>query len=294
MKQIFIIINILLFCFCFSFAVTNQHLLLEISSENLPEGGIKVLFILEDFADANLFYYRGDKPRVVCDFIDVGVKPGLQKEIRVNTDYIQNVRIGEHKSPSQKVRVVLDLVPDHDYNISKLPSHANIFSVIIKTSTKTVVPDDDIRITQEKNPESEPKPEPVSESKAEKVINNQLSTINKSDLTDDSKADIDSSHMEYIPFKWPLRRTYGKIKMVAHMEIDTNGFACVKGYLINSSNNFYYSVLLDFDIYDIQDDLVGCQTGMFYNLKPGARRIFIEHIDIKTATRFRIGDTIFW
>jgi len=285
MKQIFIIINILL-CFFTITVNAEQHLLLEISTEDSTEGGVKVLFILEEYADARMFYYRGNRPRVVCDFVDVGVKPDLQKEIRISKKYIQNVRIGEHKTPRQKVRVVLDLVPGFDYHISQLPNQENIFSVIIKATKKSEESEESNEEIKKQDEHSKPAEDTNKEDQGD--------PNDEDDEEEDEDDDIIIVNNGDNHYKWPLKRDYGRIKMVAHMEIDTNGFACIKGYLVNTSDNFYYSILLDFNIYDIQDDLIGCVKGTYYNLKPGSRRVFLEHVDIKTASKFRIGDIIFW
>jgi len=123
--------------FFWSFPVwAEERQLMEISSENLYDGSIKVLFILTEVHDPKMFYYKTPSaPKVVCDFYNVKVKPGLRQDIRVNKNYIQNVRLGEHHDPKDKVRVVLDLIPGFKYSVKEIPPEPNIFSVIIKSDT---------------------------------------------------------------------------------------------------------------------------------------------------------------
>jgi len=116
----------------------QERQLMEISSEKLYDGSIKVLFILSEVNNPKMFYYKTPSaPKVVCDFFNVKVKPGLKQEIRVDKRYIRNVRLGEHHDPKDKVRVVLDLIPGKKYSVKEVPPEPNIFSVILRSDDIT-------------------------------------------------------------------------------------------------------------------------------------------------------------
>ena len=59
------------------------------------------------------------KPRIVCDFYDAKIAPDIGDRIEVNNGFIERIRIGMHKWPKLKVRVVLDLVPGRDYTLER-------------------------------------------------------------------------------------------------------------------------------------------------------------------------------
>jgi hypothetical protein len=142
------ILNMRVFYFIFmaglliSLPVSAQdRQLMEISSEKLYDGSIKVLFILTEVHNPKMFYYKTPSaPKVVCDFFNVKIKPGLRQEIRVDKRFIRSVRMGEHHEPKEKVRVVLDLIPGNSYTVKEIPPEPNIFSVIIRS--------DDIKMEQ--------------------------------------------------------------------------------------------------------------------------------------------------
>jgi len=283
-------------------AFADEPSLLEISTENLIDGGIKVLFILDEVADPKMFYYRGDKPRVVCDFNDVRIKPGLRDDIRVNNNYIEKVRLGEHLQPRKKVRAVLDLVSGYNYDVQELPVQVNIFSVVIKTKLHD---DDQTTITkpaEENPPQQRQSISPPStihtppKIQASPIPNDNIDSSKMENENQDNELSDVNEEISDLSFfnKWPSKKTYGDIKLVAHMETDDNGFACIKGYIINNSDDFYYRILLDFDVYNYQEDLVEVITSTFFNIKPGERRKLQEFILAKTPSRFRISDKLFW
>ena len=88
----------------------------EISSEKEE----KVNFIINGYYQPETFILNEGNPRVVCDFINTRLGSGISRLIKVNGSIIQQIRIGIYKGFSPKVRVVVDLVPDQDYEVKAL------------------------------------------------------------------------------------------------------------------------------------------------------------------------------
>jgi hypothetical protein len=63
---------------------------------------------------------EGDEPRIICDFQDVRMVKTIQRAISVNGKFILQIRTGIHPPPDAKSRIVLDLVPKHDYEVEQL------------------------------------------------------------------------------------------------------------------------------------------------------------------------------
>ncbi len=76
---------------------------------------------------------EGDSPRIVCDFPDVRMARTIQRTIGVNGKYILQIRTGIHPPPEPKSRIVLDLAPNHDYEVEQLYYEKdNRYSLIIR------------------------------------------------------------------------------------------------------------------------------------------------------------------
>ena len=76
---------------------------------------------------------EGDAPRIVCDFPDIQMAKTIQRTIGVNGKYILQIRTGIHPPPEPKSRVVLDLAPNHDYEVEQLfYEKDNRYSMVIR------------------------------------------------------------------------------------------------------------------------------------------------------------------
>ena len=76
---------------------------------------------------------EGDTPRIICDFPDVRMEKTIKRTIAVNGKYVLQIRTGIHPPPEPKSRVVLDLVPNHDYEVEQLfYEKENRYSMIIR------------------------------------------------------------------------------------------------------------------------------------------------------------------
>lgn len=76
---------------------------------------------------------EGNTPRIICDFPGVRMEKTIQRTIAVNGKYVVQIRTGIHPPPEPKSRVVLDLVPNHDYEVEQLYyEKENRYSMIIR------------------------------------------------------------------------------------------------------------------------------------------------------------------
>lgn len=121
-------INRIILLTCFSvftlglnYSITaSEPLLKEIQFVKTSANEEKVIFLLNGFYSPEIFALKGEKPRVVCDFINLRLENTVKRQIDTNGDFIQCIRVGIHPSASSKVRVVLDLVPYQSYDIQQI------------------------------------------------------------------------------------------------------------------------------------------------------------------------------
>lgn len=75
----------------------------------------KVLFELSAPYVPEILVLDETSPRIVCDFMDAKPASDMGRRIAVNNGVIRTIRIGLHRQPQVKVRVVLDLEPGRRY-----------------------------------------------------------------------------------------------------------------------------------------------------------------------------------
>jgi len=93
----------------------------------------KVIFELNTPFSPQTMILEGEKPRVVCDFFDAGLAPDIGESIEVSNGILERIRTGMHKWPKFKVRVVLDLVPERNYEIDQsFFEKENYYVLVIK------------------------------------------------------------------------------------------------------------------------------------------------------------------
>jgi len=73
--------------------------------------------MLNGFYPPELFALKGENPRIVCDFLNTELGYMPNRLIDTKGIFIQSIRVGVHSSPNPKTRVVLDLVPNQDYDV---------------------------------------------------------------------------------------------------------------------------------------------------------------------------------
>jgi len=91
-----------------------------IRPEVAAKGVVKVVFELNGPFPPQTMIVEGKKPRVVCDFFDAGFASDIGDSIEVNNGIVEKIRTGVHKWPKFKIRVVLDLVPERNYEVDQI------------------------------------------------------------------------------------------------------------------------------------------------------------------------------
>lgn len=110
-------------------------IILEISFDDSSSRGEMVLFRLNDFFPPTVSAIEKDVPRVLCDFMAMNLGPDVQQTILANGKYIERIRTARHQDP-EKVRVVLDLSPDRDYDLQQVFFRSdNLFVLIVNELT---------------------------------------------------------------------------------------------------------------------------------------------------------------
>ena len=57
---------------------------------------------------------------MVCDFFSASLGSGISDQIKVKGRLVQQIRTGVYGGPKPKVRVVVDLAPQVDYNVQPI------------------------------------------------------------------------------------------------------------------------------------------------------------------------------
>ena len=96
-----------------------------------------VFFEINKYNLPTIFGIEGDKPRVVCDFADAEMSAKVKDDIFVRGKFVHRVRTARHEEP-HKVRTVLDLVPNKNYDLQQVfIKDENVFIIIVNdTETK--------------------------------------------------------------------------------------------------------------------------------------------------------------
>lgn len=106
--------------------------LFEISYNRIEEKDEElVLFYLNGFIPPNVSAVEEGKLQVVCEFEKVDLNKDVEKMIKTDGKYIKSITASEEISP-QKVRIVIELSVDHDYDLQQIfYKNDNVFSLII-------------------------------------------------------------------------------------------------------------------------------------------------------------------
>ena len=76
-----------------------------------------VSFFLSGNHPPELFSITENNPRLICDFPNAVLAPGIDRSVDVNGRFIRLLRIGIHKGSNPKIRVAIDLEPEKKYEI---------------------------------------------------------------------------------------------------------------------------------------------------------------------------------
>lgn len=115
--------------------------ILEISFDDTSNRGEMVLFRLNDFYPPVVSALEKENPRIICDFMDMGIAVGVQNSIHANGKYVQRIKTTRESNPD-KVRIVLELAPDRDYDLQQVFfKNDNLFVLIINELVPEAVVD---------------------------------------------------------------------------------------------------------------------------------------------------------
>ena len=100
-----------------------------------PKGEM-VMFKLNGFFPPSVHGVEEGIPRVICDFNNTKLTGATKKRIKTNGKFVKTLRISKTKKP-EKVRVVIDLEPNHSYDLQQVFfKDDNLFVIIVNTIKK--------------------------------------------------------------------------------------------------------------------------------------------------------------
>jgi len=111
---------------------SSSKKILEIMSDlSLPSAEMITIILMGPYPPQTQVI-EGITPKIICDFPDVLMDKTIKRMIPINGKYVLQVRTGIHPPPEPKSRVVIDLVPNHDYEVEQLfYEQNNRYSMII-------------------------------------------------------------------------------------------------------------------------------------------------------------------
>lgn len=111
--------------------IAGGPFLSEVKFEDTSNKGEMVLFKLNDFYPPIVFGIEKGDPRVVCDFLGATLSKDVKRIIDTGGKFVKQIRLARHKNP-EKIRVVLDLVPNSNYDLQQVFfKEDNLFVIII-------------------------------------------------------------------------------------------------------------------------------------------------------------------
>ncbi len=107
--------------------------ILEISSDLTSPSAEMITIVLTGLFPPEAQVIEGKTPKIICDFPDILMEKTIKRMMPINGKYILQVRTGIHPPPEPKSRVVIDLAPNHDYEVEQLfYEQNNRYSMIIR------------------------------------------------------------------------------------------------------------------------------------------------------------------
>lgn len=108
-------------------------LLSEVSFENTSNNGEMVLFKLNGFYPPTVTGKEDGVPRVICDFPGTRLGDKVVEELVSQGNYVDRVRVKQFSDPD-RVQVILELVPNKNYDLQQVFFKENNLFVIIVNS----------------------------------------------------------------------------------------------------------------------------------------------------------------
>lgn len=90
-----------------------------------------VLFHLSGFHPPSVSAGEKDNPRVFCDFMGMEMDKGVEETITAKGKFVERIVTAKQNTP-EKIRVVLHLVPNRDYDLQQVFfKNDNLFVLIV-------------------------------------------------------------------------------------------------------------------------------------------------------------------
>lgn len=113
---------------------------LNISFDDSSTKGEMVLFHLSGFHPPSVSAVEKDNPRVFCDFLGMELDKGVEEVIAAKGKFVERITTAK-PSTSEKVRVVLHLVPNRDYDLQQVFfKNDNLFVLIVNELPAAKIP----------------------------------------------------------------------------------------------------------------------------------------------------------
>ena len=119
-----------------SVAAADNRLIRDIRIDLSPDGAEKAIFELSGFHPPETFVLEETTPKIVCDFYDLSPGKDMRRRIDVGGTLIQRIRTGMHSGDRPKLRVVVDLASNQDYEVEQVfYKQQNLYILTIKPTT---------------------------------------------------------------------------------------------------------------------------------------------------------------
>jgi hypothetical protein len=90
-----------------------------ISFEHSPETGDSIRMQVSNFHPPVVFGIEGPQPSIICDFQNTVIGNSIEELLPLQGEYISQIRVLKDM-PTQKVRIILELIPNRSYNLKQV------------------------------------------------------------------------------------------------------------------------------------------------------------------------------
>lgn len=115
-------------------SASSPLLIKTIAFEQSPDKGEKVVFQVNNFKPPVIFGIEEGTPSIVCDFFEAVVGEKVPEILLVQGKLVSQVRV-EKKVDARKIRVVLELAPNHHYDLQQVfYKEENLYVLFVKSN----------------------------------------------------------------------------------------------------------------------------------------------------------------
>ncbi|MBN1664342.1 MAG: AMIN domain-containing protein [Deltaproteobacteria bacterium] len=111
-----------------------QSTINDIQYDKISDTHDRVLIYINSMNNPKLQTLRGENPRIVLDFLNSHYMDKKIYKIHTDGNFIKKIRIGAHKEPVPKVRVVFDMMPNKKYSVhQEFSKEDHVYSFDVKS-----------------------------------------------------------------------------------------------------------------------------------------------------------------